>query len=73
MRPLLVTVPPGPIVPQCPLGCGNVWNGIFEGSISSRKPSKWNVAYGQMSSPSIPEIIHMVFTHIFILFFLFLE
>jgi len=57
MRPLLATVPPGPIVPQCPLGCGKVWNGIFEGSISSRKPSKWNVAYGQMSSPSIPEII----------------
>jgi len=67
MRPLLAIVPPGPIVPQCPLGCGKVWNGIFDGSISSRKPSKWNVAYGQMSSPSIPKIIYS-FNHIKIYF-----
>lgn len=48
--------PTGPIVPACPgpvcpFWCGNVWKFIaFVGSISSRKPSKWKVAYGQISS-----------------------
>lgn len=47
----------GPIVPECPFpGCGNVWNCIaLLGSISSRKPRRWKVAYGQISS-SMPEI-----------------
>lgn len=47
---------PVPIVPVCPgvavpFWWGNVWKFIaLVGSISSRKPSKWNVAYGQISS-----------------------
>lgn len=50
--------PIGPMVPlcvrSCPFWCGNVWNCIaLLGSISSRNPSRWNVAYGQISS-SIP-------------------
>lgn len=45
--------PLGPIVPTiCPFGIfGKVWKlRALDGSISSRKPSKWNVAYGQISS-----------------------
>uniref|UniRef100_A0A1B0DJZ8 Uncharacterized protein n=1 Tax=Phlebotomus papatasi TaxID=29031 RepID=A0A1B0DJZ8_PHLPP len=55
-------VPGGPIVPTCPgapwpFWCGKVWKFIaLVGSISSRKPSKWNVAYGQISS-SIPPLV----------------
>lgn len=47
---------PVPIVPvwpgvAVPFWCGNVWKFIaLVGSISSRKPNKWNVAYGQISS-----------------------
>lgn len=57
----------GPIVPLCPFWCGNVWNCMaadFDGSISSRKPNKWNVAYGQISS-STPENenISLIFFH----------
>lgn len=53
---------PVPIVPvwpgvAVPFWCGNVWKFIaFVGSISSRKPSKWNVAYGQISS-SMPWMV----------------
>lgn len=45
----------GPIVPEWPFpGWGKVWNCIaLLGSISSRNPSRWKVAYGQISS-SIP-------------------
>lgn len=42
----------GPIVPECPFPWwGKVWNCIaLLGSISSRNPNKWKVAYGQISS-----------------------
>jgi len=60
--PAIPLGPIGPMVPlcvrSCPFWCGNVWNCIaLLGSISSRNPSRWNVAYGQISS-SIPGMAH---------------
>lgn len=60
--PAIPLGPNGPMVPLCvrswPFWCGNVWNCIaLLGSISSRNPSRWNVAYGQISS-SIPGMAH---------------
>lgn len=50
--PCGVFIPDGPIVPAC--GWGKVWNCMaLVGSISSRNPKRWKVAYGQISS-SIP-------------------
>lgn len=49
----IVPIWPGPVMP---FWCGKVWKFIaLVGSISSRNPSRWNVAYGQISS-SMPMV-----------------